>query len=207
MEPNQVLPAGGEPIGEDPPWDAWQPTEVAERLREVEAPWGVAAGWALDLFRGRQTREHEDLEIAVPVRRFVEVQAALPGYEFDVVGSGRRWPLEHEAFDEMHQTWVREPDTGIYRLDVFREPHQDDTWICRRDESIRLPYGEVIERTDDEIPYVVPEIVLLFKARHDRPKDHADFEGTLPLLSDERRSWLADALRWVHPGHVWLDKL
>ena len=50
-------------------WDAWTPNVAAERLRGVTAPWYVAAGWALDLFRGGQTREHEDLEIAVPAGR------------------------------------------------------------------------------------------------------------------------------------------
>jgi len=40
--------------------------EVAKLLAGVDVPWCVAAGWALDLFHGEVTREHEDLEIAVP---------------------------------------------------------------------------------------------------------------------------------------------
>ena len=27
----------------------------------------------------------------------------------------------------------------------------------------------------------------------------------LPLLGPDRRAWLADALRLVHPGHAWID--
>ena len=61
----------------------------------------------------------------------------------------------------MQQTWVREPDTGVYRLDTFREPHDGDTWICRRDETIRFPYDEIIEMSRGGVPYLVPEIVLL----------------------------------------------
>lgn len=201
------LPPGGEPIGDDPPWDAWHPGDAARRLADVDVPWGVAAGWALDLFRGETTREHEDLEIAVPFGRFDQIRLALPELAFEVVGSGHRWPLGASAFDTMVQTWGREPATGIYRVDVFREPHDGETWLCRRDEDIRRPYGEVIARTPDGIPYLVPEIVLLFKAKHDRPKDHADFEGVLPLLSDEQRAWLADGLARVHPGHAWLGRL
>lgn len=30
----------------------------------------MAAGWALDLFRGRRTRDHGDIEIAVPAAGF-----------------------------------------------------------------------------------------------------------------------------------------
>jgi hypothetical protein len=92
-------------------------------------------------------------------------------------------------------------------LDVFREPADGDTWMCRRDESIRLPYDRVIERTADGLPYLRPEIVLLFKAKHTRPKDDEDFAVVLPRLSAERRAWLADALRLVHPGHRWLGQL
>ena len=51
----------------------------------------MAAGWALDLFRGRQTREHGDIEIAIPAASFPEVRNRFPGYVFDGAGSGRLW--------------------------------------------------------------------------------------------------------------------
>ncbi|MEP6758156.1 MAG: hypothetical protein ABJB55_03075 [Actinomycetota bacterium] len=201
------IPPGGEPVGDDPPWDAWVPRQIAQRLAGVDVPWAVAAGWALDLFRGETTRAHEDLEIAVPSGRFGDIRVALPELVFEVVGSGCRWPLDSEAFDVMVQTWGRDATTGVYRVDVFREPHDGEMWTCRRDESIRRPYDEVIARTPDGIPYLVPEIALLFKAKHDRPKDRADFEGTLPLLDEAQRVWLVDALTRVHPRHVWLAQL
>ena len=92
-------------------------------------------------------------------------------------------------------------------MDIFREPHEGSTWLCRRDTSIRRPYSEIIEVTPDGVPYLVPEIVLLFKAKHSRPKDEADFAGTLPLLNPAQRSWLAWTLAIVHPGHHWLRLL
>jgi hypothetical protein len=107
----------------------------------------------------------------------------------------------------MTQTWVREPGGGPYRLDIFREPHDGGTWICRRDPAIRRPYAEVIAATPDGIPYLVPEVVLLFKAKHARPKDEADFDGALPLLAPVQRAWLAQSLARVHPGHHWLSRL
>jgi len=106
-----------------------------------------------------------------------------------------------------HQTWVREPATGMWRFDVFREPSDGDAWICRRDDRIRLPYDRVIERTPDGIPFGRPEIVLLYKAKHARPKDDGDFAAALPLLEPERRQWLAHALELVHPSHRWLAEL
>jgi hypothetical protein len=203
------LPPGGAVLAEDPPWDPWRPGEVAQLLSGVPVPWYVAGGWSIDLFRGTQTREHEDLEIAVPggACTFAPFRRALAGYDMEVVGSGRCWPIDSPAFDLLHQTWVSEPATGVYRLDIFREPHDGSTWICRRDETIRLPYDQIIRRTGTGIPYLVPEIVLLFKAKHARPKDDADLRGTLPLLEPAARGWLGWALRRVHPGHTWIELL
>jgi hypothetical protein len=86
---------------------------------------------------------------------------------------------------ESHQTWAYERTARVWRFDVFREPHDGDTWICRRNTSIRLPYPEVYEVSADGIPYLKPEICLLFKAKAVRDKDRADFmqrcPGSLPL--------------------------
>jgi hypothetical protein len=192
-------------------WDAWRPERVAALLERVEAPWYVAAGWALDLFVGGQRREHEDLEIAVPNRRLDEVVAALDGLELCVItGPGEATPLDlaRDRLEETHQTWVREPATGLWRFDVFREPSDGDTWICRRDASIRMPYDRLIEWTEDGIPYGRPEVILLYKAKHaHRERDQGDFAEILPLLEPARRRWLAEALELVHPGHAWLAEL
>ena len=193
-------------------WDAWSPDEVATLLAPVEAPWYVAAGWAIDLFLGGRHREHDDLEVAVPEDRFDDIVEALGEFELFVVGVPRRGlvsPLEQsrDALEATHQTWVRAPETGLWRLDVMREPSDGGTWICRRDERIRLPYDDVIERTADGIPYGRPEIILLFKAKRVRPKDEADFAAVLPQLDASRREWLVEALELTHPGHAWLERL
>ena len=110
------------------------------------------------------------------------------------------------AFDVMHQTWVREPDTGVYRLDIFREPHDGDMWICRRDDA---SVCRTSRSSDDARRHPVPgpgdRPPLQGEAR--RPKDEADFAGTLPLLSPERRAWLRGTLASVHPEHRWLGAL
>ena len=216
MPADEVLPPGGYRV-DHPVWHPWTPPEVLARLREVTAPWYIAAGWALDLFRGEQTRVHEDTEVGLPgtADAFSQVLAALTGCEFEVVGSGMFWPLDSTAFARMHQTWVSEagpagPDgqpARVYRLDVFREPYRDGRWACRRDTSVVLPYDEIIRRDRRGIPYLAPQFVLLFKATAARPKDQADFEGVLPLLAPDERSWLAAALRRNHPGHSWLERL
>ncbi len=187
-------------------WEAWRPEQIATFLESVDLPWAVAAGWAIDLHLGGARREHGDLEIAVPRHRFGELMPLLEGFELWVpVGDGTLGPFDADS--ESHQTWIREPASGLWRFDVFREPADGDTWICRRDERLRMPYAELIRRTPDGIPYVRPDVTLLFKARHsDEGKNEDDFSAALPTLRGDERAWLRHALELVHPGHEWIAR-
>ncbi|MFE3545599.1 nucleotidyltransferase domain-containing protein [Nocardia sp. NPDC059177] len=201
-------PDGGRPISAteaDRRWDPWTPSVVAARLAGCTAPWAVAGGWALDLFTGSISRAHADLEITVPRADFPLIAAAFPEYEWDVVGDGIVWPYAVAGRrPDLHQTWLRDPFTGTYHLDVFREPHDGSTWICRRHPAITLPYPDLIHATPTGIPYLIPEAVLLFKAKARRPKDDADFQRTLPFLTAGQRARLTTWLTTVHPAHPWL---
>jgi hypothetical protein len=44
--------------------------------------------------------------------------------------------------------------------------------------------------SDDGVPFLAPEIVLLFKAKLMRSWDQADFESVAPIVGSERQSWL-----------------
>jgi len=194
---------------DDADWRAWRPEEAATRLAGLDAPWYVAAGWAIDLFVGFERREHEDLEIGVPADAFPAVRWLLVDLEFYAVGDGEVTPVDESAerFAATHQTWGLDREAFNWRIDVFREPSTDGAWICRRSDRIRLPYDDLIERTPDGIPYVRPEVVLLFKAKAARPKDEIDLNDVLPLLAPSRRALLSDWLAVVHPGHAWLERL
>jgi hypothetical protein len=65
---------------------------------------------------------------------------------------------------------------------------------------------EVTWVAEDGIRYLLPEIVLVFKARLRRPKDEPDFEATLPILTAERREWMRNAVTRVAPDHPWLER-
>ncbi len=193
-------------------WHAWSPQQAAVRLAGCGAHWCVVGGWAIDLFLGRQTRKHDDLEIAIPRDDFARVGAALRGYQLHAVGSGEVHAL---ADDEMppqdkHQTWVLDPTTQHWRIDVMLEPGDAQTWVFRRDESIRAPRASIVGLRDG-VPYLKPEAALLFKAptktKSARPKDEADFNVCAPALDASARNWLRAALHRVHPQHSWIDRL
>ena len=76
----------------------------------------------------------------------------------------------------------------------------------RRRCRIRRPLaGLTVEQ--DGFRRIVPEVQLLYKSRGLRPKDEADFEAVLPLLSEGERRWLDEALETEHTTHPWRERL
>jgi Aminoglycoside-2''-adenylyltransferase len=190
-------------------WDAWTPTEAAQQLAGLEIPWCVVGGWAVDVFLGEQTRDHEDLEIAVLRGHFPDVRRALHGFAFHVVGDGevRRLPEAAEPALDKHQNWALDVAAMKWRVDVMLEPGDQSTWVFRRGEAVRASRSVMVQRTADGIPYLGPHGVLLYKAKAARPKDEADLAACLPHLGNDQRVWLTTALERVHPGHPWLDRV
>jgi hypothetical protein len=214
------MPAEESPTPQTTRWDgppveawsmAWTPEQAALALDGVSAPWAVAGGWAIDLWLGQQSREHEDLEIAVPAAFFPEIRARLEGLGLKLfaIDDGAVIGLEEGEAPgpRTHQTWVMDPAVAGWRLDIFREPGDALTWIYRRTGALSAPRTWTAGRTRGGIPFVAPQIVLLFKAKALRDKDQADFSIVAPRLSPEARNWLAAALEAIHPGHPWIGRL
>ena len=190
------------------PWPPWTPEEAAARL-DADVRWAVAGGWAIDLFLGRTTRDHEDLEVVVPAAEAEGVMQAFapPGWDWRVPSPDEMFAPDADAMSRSHQTWLWDETRGAFVVDVFRDLADGNRWVCRRDETITAAWSDVVTRTASGIPFLVPEVVLLFKAKHARPKDVSDLENVVPRMSVEARGRLAEWLVTVHPGHRWLDRL
>ncbi len=193
-------------------WNAWSPNQVSSRLDAIDAIdvlWAVAGGWALELFAGTAARVHDDLEIVVGPNGFAEVQHALPELHWFVAADGAVTPLTEPELqlDGTGQTWGWDPSAGCWRIDVMREPWTEDEWVYRRRPSIRRAMQLAIAISDHGVPYLAPEVVLLFKAKHQRDKDARDFAAAVRLLGPEQRAWLRSALEIEQPGHLWLSQL
>jgi aminoglycoside-2''-adenylyltransferase len=197
------------------PWQPWSPQEVAQFFAPLTVPWWIAGGWAIDLFLGRQTREHEDIDVQILRRdqRVIralfgawDVQAALPPPR-DEAWPFRSWDLDEALDAEIHDVWCRAEPAQPWALQLMIADTQDDSWLFRRMPAIRRPVDSIGCVADDGIPYLAPEIQLLYKAKGRRPKDESDFAHALPMLTEERRHWLRNALIETHPGHPWLSRL
>lgn len=190
-------------------WDAWRPDEAARRLAGAGVPWCVVGGWSIDLFLGRETRAHSDLEIAIARADFARLRAHLSGFVLHVVGDGEVRALADGELPpaDRHQNWVLDPRANAWRMDVMLEPGDADAWVFRRDERIRAPRAQMVSVTRDGIPHLAPHGALLFKAKARTAKDEADFAAVGPRLGRPARAWLRDALALAHPGHPWIEAL
>jgi hypothetical protein len=172
-------------------------------MRDFNAPWGLAGGWALDVFVGRQSRPHADIDIAILRTDQQLLRSRVSGRVEKVLAHQLAEWSSNEVLElpvhEVHVTW----DDGYQLEFLFNE--QDPTtheWVFRRDARIRRAL-HLVFRSDRVAPYVAPEVVLLYKAKASTPKDDGDFGTALPLLQAEQRSWLARALDITLPGHRW----
>lgn len=185
---------------------------LAGELAGLACPWFVSSGWALDLFAGAPSRHHEDLDVVVARDDQLHLQRHLlaRGWRLHEVvdGSYVAWEPGATVAPTSHQVHARRAEGEF--IDFLFEPREADQWLFRRQLDIRRPLAEVT-LSFEGIPYLAPEVVLLFKARpwedERRAKDQSDFERTLPRLDAGRRRWLLRTLAALKPDHPWLGPL
>lgn len=73
-------------------------------------------------------------------------------------------------------------------------------WVYRRDPTVRVPWDDAVLHTSGGIPYLAPDLQLLFKSRRPRAKDTVDACEVVRHLEPERRARLA---RLLPAGHQW----
>ena len=189
---------------------------TAHHLSAFPCPWMFAGGWAIDLFVGRLTRLHKDVDVAIFREHQLELQRTLAGWQMYVADSGKLVPWQPGEYVELplHTVWAYRPgNTGAGSVEVqpdleflFNE-RDEGNWIYRRNPLVTRPLDLACLRTIDGLPYLAPEIVLLYKSKGTRDGDRADYDAVLGTLNEEQRAWLKGALEVETPGHEWLNRL
>ncbi|WP_111474438.1 nucleotidyltransferase domain-containing protein [Methylobacterium sp. XJLW] len=190
-------------------WDAWSPHELAQRLRGAIVPWYVAGGWALDIWHGKRTRVHEDLEFAVLRHDADHFRNILHELDFFTAKDGEIEYLSPTVPvpSDVWQVWGADKRRGVWRVDLMIEQGTPNLWVYKRNETIKMARSDAVRVSEEGIPYLAPEIVVLFKAKHCRDKDQADFELCLPKFSAGEKEKLVIWLNNLHPNHEWLTPL
>jgi hypothetical protein len=192
--------------------------DVAEAVGNLRAPFHIAGGWAIDLYLGRVTREHHDVDVLVMRRDHLGLHEALKEFSLKKIiphpdgmppnsGTIVEWPCGERLELPMHQINAYRAGESEPAFEVMLAESSDSEWIFRRNPQVRMPIARMGFYPLWGLPYLAPEIVLLFKAKHLEARDRIDFDNTLPVLSVDARRWLRDAIENTHPGHEWLKKL
>jgi hypothetical protein len=193
------------PVAESGSWRAVSPRQGARWLASLTAPWWIAGGWALDLFAGTQSRPHKDLDVGILRKDAMQVLASLEAWEvFEAknavltqLGAGM------QPRPDVFSLWCRPAHTADWALELMLDEAENGHWIYRRQTQIQRPLAIAIRRNSQGIPYLAPEIQLLYKSQRARKQDHADFERIWPKLDQGGRDWLRDCLRKTEPAHPW----
>ncbi len=190
-------------------WASTTPANAASWFSSLTVPWWIAGGWALDLFLGRQFREHGDLDVGVLRRDSLQLLAALSNWEIFEAHDGALSQLDHGVGpgEDVNCLWCRAPGSTLWSVEVLLDAGDTKFWVFRRQPQIRRPLNEIIRRTSRGLPYLAPEVQLLYKARAPRRQDHDDFANVAPRLDISARKWLREALQTTHPAHGWLAAL
>jgi len=107
----------------------------------------------------------------------------------------------------VNSLWGRLLGQRQWMLELLLDDSEGDFWVFRRKREICRRLDLAISYTKERIPYLAPEIQLLYKANRLRPVDDADFHRVAPSLDGRACSWLRDALAGVDAAHPWLNAL
>ncbi|MQR94323.1 nucleotidyltransferase domain-containing protein [Fictibacillus phosphorivorans] len=194
----------------------WKPLSV-NKIQEIFSPipiqWWIAGGWALDLYLERISREHDDIDVVILRSQHLLLQRYLEsnweGYKA-FKGKLIPWSINERLEDHFDNLWFKKKGESTWAFQVMIIDSENDYWIYKRNGTIRRKLTDIDLKTSEGVPYIKPEIQLLYKGGSSviREKDMVDLENVLPLLKDTSREWLKKSLMIQYPnGHPWIERI
>ena len=182
-------------------WRETPPEELAGWLAEATVPWGIAGGWALDLWQGSVSRPHSDIEISCFLADLPTLLPDLDRFEIAIARNKQLRPYELGTAlpAPPFSLWLRRHGEPLWDFEIVSEAQVDEQWAYRRDPSIRRPLADVFMRAASGWPIIAPEIQLLYKCKQPRDKDLLDLKRYVPVLDGTARLWLRSAVAAAHP--------
>jgi hypothetical protein len=179
-------------------WDPMPPERLADLLADCGVRWQIAGGLAARA--GAPPRHHGDTDVTIRAADFGAIRAVIGDWHLWEVDDGALRPLLPGVAlaADCEELWVRREASQPWRFELLLDRQSTDAeWVYKRDARVRLPWDKAVHAVGG-VEYLRPELALLFKAKHDRPKDRADLLAA--RLDPATRRWLADTLDLLgHP--------
>lgn len=206
--------------------------KAAQLVNGIGCDWSFCGGYAIDLFLGRETRPHYDLDISTywphrdniirhmqetgwtvyeacgggMVHRIIDLagQKRLKRNIFCVAEGNTNFHLK-DCGNEMFRCEIeRIPQTRLDYIEFLFNTRTDRAFIYARNKKVTRAIEKAV-LYNGSIPYLAPELVLLYKSTDIKREGYQqDFELARQKMSPEGKTWLREALEICYPGnHPW----
>lgn len=179
------------------------PVDAVALFEGAPFRWWIGGGRALELHLQQTWRFHDDLDVGVCRYQAPAVYAWLSKWDLHIAAAGRLSPWDGRHLDadrSENNVWVRSSPGSSWRFDVTIGDGTEAQWIYRRNPRIRRSWNRAVPTTDNGVPYLAPDLQLLFKSTAGRPKDALDAAKVIPALDSDEVAFLD---RHLPPAHPW----
>ncbi len=113
----------------------YSPKEIRDLFSSAPFQWWIAGGWAIDLFLGKLTRPHFDLDIAVARRDQTLARQYLTTWDFHYPLRDQNeniflhlWKTDMVLDFDIPGTWAREKPDAPWRFEFLLQEIDDLKW-------------------------------------------------------------------------------
>ncbi|MCL2508438.1 MAG: hypothetical protein FWF05_04610 [Oscillospiraceae bacterium] len=204
-----------------------------EFMIHLGVDYAVCGGYAIDLFLGQKTRPHKDLDVAVYredrdaiVQRMlndgwdmyepcgcaflhkiggVETQKRIKSNIWCVRPDNAHYKFTAHEKDMFAVEFDGSEQTDLDFIELLFNDRRDGEFLYAKNKDIKMKLDSAVIKVK-EIPYLTPELVLLYKSTMSESPDYQlDFENASMKMNEEQRAWLNGALIRMFPrGHKWI---
>ncbi len=178
-------------------WKPYSIEQIKLLFNAADFTWGIAGGWAIDLYIGRQTRRHEDLDIMILSCEQQELFDYLKGFTVYVAKDGKLSIWSGQKIDDRYSLWVSERESTPFIFEILLMDTVEEKWIYKRNRMISGDLNRLFIDSKYDVKIVAPEIQLLYKlgASFVRDKDIQDLKTIYKFLNINQLEWLKSSLK------------
>lgn len=208
--------------------------QANDLLANQSFEYAFCGGFAIDLFLGYNSRKHGDIDICAywPDRdKIIKYMQSLGFEVYEMLGGGKghhitdihmQYKIKRNIFCctkscELVQLSKTE-EKDIYFIDFIPKGQSKlnfieflfndklgPNFLYARNHNIQRQLSDAILHYDN-IPYLAPEICLLYKSTDTERKGYQqDYDLAIAMMGQKQIDWLNHALTLINPnGHKWI---